>query len=244
MTFPGPHGGVWGVDNEGFRCSRAGPASYVSQELPGTHGDRCCASWGTGPCCSLAQGQPGWPRVGHSSCWEGQAGGAGLCGPERGSGAQLCPSMALPKVSLAATSSPTRADVLVCEMQAMPLLTPEPDGSSILSCFLKEVALRQSHRLLSCPLDVPLQQILSLLAKFNHRRAGVWKIKATSECHSNLPVGCGGVCVWAMCSRPQSQPWHHLCPALRSTREVTQGTSVVGEVLQDLGHLPQESRPL
>lgn len=138
---------------------------------------QCGQGWGTAPA-----------RAGHT---RGQAAGAGFCGAEWSSAAQLCPSVELPKVPLAATPSPTWTDILMCKMQTILWLTPKPDGSSIFSCFLKEVGLRQSHCLLSCLLDVPLQQTLGLLAKFNHRRARGWKIKATSECHTNLHMGCG-----------------------------------------------------
>lgn len=165
-TFPGSHGGVWRVDKEGYRSSRAGTCLIRD---PGVARD----PWGQTLCklrdrprgvpwhtdSHSGQGGQGWgtapARAEHT---RGQVGGVGLCGPELGGGA---------------TSSPTWTDVLVCKMQVMLFLTPKPDGSYIFSCFLKEVGLTQSHCLFSCPLDVPLQQILSLLAKFNHRRAGV-----------------------------------------------------------------------
>lgn len=60
-------------------------------------------------------------------------------------------------VSLAATSSLTLTDALVCKMEFILLLPEKTDGSYIFAGFLKEMGLTQPYRLLICPLDVPLQ---------------------------------------------------------------------------------------
>lgn len=81
-------------------------------------------------------------------------------------------STAFLKVSLAATSSLTLTDVLEYKMEVTLLFLKKkkttPDASYIFAFVLKEMGLTQSHRLLAQPLDLPLQQILSLLVNFNH----------------------------------------------------------------------------
>lgn len=177
-------------------------------ELPGTLGDR-----------PRTRTKPWWPRVGHSFCQGRAHTGSGLCGAEWGSGAQWRHFPRSPWCHLQ-----SHLDWCAGVQSAGHAITPNPAGSSIFSCLLKEVGLTQSLHLLSCPLDVSLWQILSLLAKLNHRGAGVWKTKAASECPTDLHVGtpqqwlqhrgslwelCSPrVCVWAVCSRAQSQPWH------------------------------------
>lgn len=53
-------------------------------------------------------------------------------------------------------------------MEAVLPLPEKPGGSYIFACFLEKMGLKQPCLLSVCPLDVPLQQILSLLANFNH----------------------------------------------------------------------------
>lgn len=111
------------------------------------------------------------------------------------------PSTAFLKVSLAATSSLTLTDGLEYKMEVTLLfLKKKTDASYIFACVLKEMGLTQSHRLLVRPLDLPLQQILSLLVNFNHiwQKGKVLKDKSSSKVKQ--------ICTWAAVRRPQQLP--------------------------------------
>lgn len=112
-------------------------------------------------------------------------------------------STAFLKVSLAATSSLTLTDGLEHKMEVTLLFLKKkttPDACYIFACVLKEMGLTQSHCLLAWPLDLPLQQILSLLVNFNHiwQKGKVLKDKSSSKVKQ--------ICTWVAVRRPQQVP--------------------------------------
>lgn len=115
---------------------------------------RSCTLEARAPWSSLAQGQSWWPGLGMDEVYLGTGlSPVGLTGAAMAS----CVPALHSSVSLAATSSLTLTDVLVCKTEAMLLLPEKSDGRYIFVCFLKETGLTQPYRLLVCPLDVPLQ---------------------------------------------------------------------------------------
>lgn len=135
---------------------------------------------------------------------------------------QWCPVTALPKVSL--MPPPVPPGLMCWCAKCRSCYYTKPCWQLHLFLLAQGSGAHTITPSVVLPLDVSLWQILSLLAKLNHRGAGVWKTKAASECPTDLHVGtpqqwlqhrgslwelCSPrVCVWAVCSRAQSQPWH------------------------------------
>lgn len=90
----------------------------------------------------------------------------------------------------------------------------------------------QPHRLLLCPLDAPLQQILNLLGEFNHiwQKGRDLKDKSFRECQANQRVGWGGETtavspVWEEIAMRAEQPQGVWVVNVQQTSEPTMAPS-------------------